>query len=89
MASAPAATIDATPAPIAEKVNPVPAITVLAGGSVIVYDPPPTRNTILPAEAAEMVALVVKTVPKETDIPLPIAQVVAPYFAIIAPDVLE
>jgi hypothetical protein len=39
--------IDTTPVPIAEKVKPVPAATVLADGSVMVYEPVPLRSTIL------------------------------------------
>ena len=46
MVSPLAGVIDATPVPITENVNPVPAITVLAAGNVIVVEPPPTRNTI-------------------------------------------
>lgn len=89
MVSPLAGVIDATPVPITENVNPVPAMTVLAAGNVIVDEPPPTRNTIHPDELAGMVALVLNTIPKETEIPLPTAQVVAPYFAMIAPEVLE
>ena len=89
MVSPLAGTIDAIPVPIAEKVNPVPAITAPAAGRVIVDEPPPTRNTMLPAEVVDNVALALKTIPNETEMPLPIAQVVAPYFAIIAPAPLE
>ena len=84
-----AGTIDDVPVPIAENVNPVPAITVPAAGRVIVDAPPPTRNTMLPEDVADNVALAANTMPNETEMPLPIAHVVAPYFAITAPAVLE
>jgi hypothetical protein len=43
---------------------------------------------MLPEEVAGIVALVAKTIPKDTEMPRPIAHVVAPYFATIAPDEL-
>ena len=87
--SVPAATIDTVPAPMAENVKPVPAITVLAAGRVMVYELAPTRKTTQPDELADSVAFALNTIQNETEIPLPIAQVVAPYFAMIALKVLE
>ena len=87
--SVPAGRIATTPVPIAVNVKPVPAAMLLAGGSVMVYEPAPTRDMMLPDDVADIVALVLNAIPKETEIPLPTAQAVAPYFAMIAPAVLE
>jgi hypothetical protein len=81
--------IVATPVPIAEKVKPVPAMTVAAAGRVIVDEPLPTKNTMQPDELAGMVAFELNTMLKETEMPLPTAQAVAPYFAMIAPELAE
>ena len=89
MVSPLAGIIDATPVPIAEKVKPVPAIIVPADGRVIVDDPLPTRNTMLPTDVPDNVALAPNTIPNETEMPRPIAQFVAPYFAITAPALVE
>jgi hypothetical protein len=78
MVSPLAGEIVVTPVPIAEKVNPVPAIRLAAAGRVIVEEPAPTRNTIQPDDPDGIVALVLNTIPKETEMPRPTAQVVAP-----------
>ena len=53
------------------------------------YEPAPRRNTIQPDELADSVAFALNTMPNETAIPLPIAQIVAPYFAMIELKTLE
>jgi hypothetical protein len=84
-----AGTIVAVPEPIAENVNPVPGVTVLAGGRVMIYEPKPTRQTMEPAEADGMVAVVLNTSAKGTDMPLPTAHAVAAYFATMVSAALE
>jgi hypothetical protein len=48
MLSVPVGTILTTGVPVTEKVKPVPAATVLAGGNVIVYVPVPAKKIMFP-----------------------------------------